>query len=77
MWNEKFYRALLALCLQAILFINSEATDFEEIIQGCEITPFEAWKLMENFLNFDPRLPVALRQKFKEIDMKFIAFIGW
>ncbi|CAG9320736.1 unnamed protein product [Blepharisma stoltei] len=76
--NESFYRALLSCCLQTILFVyNTLTVDFEEVLALCKITAFDFWKLMKNFIDFDPKIPTSIRHYFKVLEMKIISFHAW
>lgn len=76
--NENFYRSLLACCLQTILVVyNTLTVDLEEILALCKINAFDLWKLMKNFIEFDPRLPSSVKHYFRILELKIISFYGW
>ena len=76
--NENFYKAILACCLETLLFIhNITALEFEEVLDLCKVTAFDAWKLMKNFIDFDPKIPTPLRQYFKNLELRVITSLAW
>lgn len=76
--NENFYRALLSCCLETILFVhNTTALDYEEVLDLCKVSAFDSWKLMKNFIEFDPKIPTPLRIYFKSLESRVISYLGW
>ena len=76
--NETFYRALLVCCIETVLYVNNiTALEFSEVLEICSVSAFDTWKLMKNFLEFDPRIPTSLRQHFKSLEAKVISSMAW
>ena len=76
--NETFYRALLVCCIETMLYVNNiTALEFSEVLELCKVSAFDTWKLMKNFLEFDPRIPTTLRQHFKGLEARVISNMAW
>ena len=76
--NEVFYRALLVCCIETILYVNNiTALEFSEVLEACAVSAFDTWKLMKNYLEFDSRIPTALRQHFKSLEAKVVSSMAW
>lgn len=76
--NDSFHRALLACCLETILFIhNITSISFETVLYLSKVTAFEFWKIINNFLQFSATLPGMIRKHFKEIEVTILSSLGW
>jgi hypothetical protein len=76
--NTSFHTALLACCLETVLFVhNLSAVDLHDILRLTEVSAFDLWTLIDNFAGFDPRMPVSLRCHLRDIETQIICELGW
>jgi hypothetical protein len=76
--NTKFHKAVIATATEVVLFVhNSMALRFEQILELCELSAFDFWKLIRPFLKFDPVMPSPLRMHFQEIEVKILTWLAW
>jgi hypothetical protein len=50
---------------------------FEQILELCEVSAFEFWKLVRPFLKFDVSMPGPLRMHFQQIEVKILTSLAW
>ena len=73
-----FHRSLLASCFESVLFLhNICSVAFEEVLQSCQISGFDFWKIITTFCNVDPRMPIPLKTHFRVIEVRIITTLGW
>ena len=73
-----FHRSLLASCFESVLFLhNICSVAFEEVLQTCQISGFDFWKIITTFCNVDPRMPIPLKTHFRVIEVRIITSLGW
>jgi len=78
MSNKDFHKAVIAASTEAVLFIrNSMVVCFESILELCDLQPFEFWKLIKPFIEFDPTMPDPLKLHFQQIEYKIITSLVW
>jgi hypothetical protein len=76
--NEEFNRGIYACCLEALLYLHSVVSiNFEEVLDICGSSPFEFWKVINSFLQFDNNIPQPLRRHYREIEIKIISSLAW
>lgn len=76
--NEEFNRGIYACCLEALLYLHSVVSiNFEEVLDICGSSPFEFWKVINSFLQFDSNIPQPLRRHYREIEIKIISSLAW
>jgi len=76
--NEAFHRALFACCVETLLLVqNITIVAFEEVLKVCQTSPFEFWKLISNYAQFDPSMPMHLKRHFREIEIKILTHLAW
>jgi len=75
---NELHKAVIAAATEVLLFVNNSMTiRFEQILELCEIDPFEFWKLIAIFLKFDPMIPAPLKLHFQQIEIKIVTFLAW
>lgn len=68
----------MACCLETVLFINTiTALEFEEVLELCEVSAFDAWKMIKNFIEFDPKLPIGLWKYLRKLENRVICYMAW
>jgi hypothetical protein len=78
MSNKDFHKGVLAASTETVLFIrNSMSICFERVLELCELQPFEFWKIMKPFSEFDPIMPNLLQLHFQQIELKILTSLVW
>lgn len=76
--NEDFQRGIFTCCLEALLYLHSVVSvNFEEVLDIGGASPFDFWKVINSFSQFDPTFPQSLRRHFREIEVKIISHLSW
>lgn len=76
--NEEYQRGLFCCCLEAVLYLHSVVSiNFEEVLDICGTNPFDFWKVINSFSQFDPNIPPSLKRHFREIEVKIISCLAW
>ncbi|OMJ77024.1 hypothetical protein SteCoe_23465 [Stentor coeruleus] len=76
--NEDFNRGIFACCLEALLYLHSVVSiNFEEVLDISGSTPFDLWRVVNAFLQFDCNIPQSLRRHYRDIEIKIISHLAW
>ncbi len=76
--SEEFHKSVFAAAAETILLVyNIEKVRFEDVLETCNLSPFDFWKLIPSLLRFDPALPEPILVHFQEIEKKILAYLGW
>lgn len=75
--NKTFHKAVIACCIEAILFTVENTFTVEDVLALTKISSFELWKIIKNFYSFDPRMPADLKHHFRIIETKIISYLAW
>ena len=76
--NENLHRALIACSIETVSFVNN-CTDvsFLKLLQICEIQAFEFWRIIPNFVKFDPKMPSPVQKHFYDLEIKILMHFAW
>ena len=76
--NPNYHKSVLAAATEIVLFVhNSMAIMFEQILDLCEVSAFEFWKILRPLLKFDSAMPGPLRMHFQQIEVKILTSLAW
>ena len=60
--NEIFHRVIYSLATETILFIKNDLNfDFASLLMTMEVEGYELWRLIDDFLGYDPMMPIPLK----------------
>lgn len=49
----------------------------EEVMDAIQLKAFDYWRILNSFLKFDPTMPRALMNHFREIEIKIVSESAW
>ena len=81
--NEVFHKALICCCIEVVQFLNKggESSNtiyaFPRLLEQCEITAFEFWKIIRTFLLFDKKMPNEIKKHIQYIEFKILQSLTW
>ena len=81
--NEVFHKALICCCIEVVQFLNKggESSNtiytFPRLLDQCEITAFQFWKIIRTFLLFDKTMPTSIKKHIQHIEFKILQSLAW
>ncbi|OMJ83528.1 hypothetical protein SteCoe_15560 [Stentor coeruleus] len=66
--NENFHQATFACCIECIINAYGLNINFDQVLSIADVSVFEFWKLITTFVQFDGKMPVALRKHFRDVE---------
>lgn len=72
-----FHRALTAVCIETLCFINNRELDIQQLFSQAQIEPFDFWKMINSFVKFDKKMPASLKEHFFVIEKMVIFGFAW
>lgn len=76
--NEMFQRALQACCIEAVCFAYElKQLTFKQILEFCDVSAFDTWKVMSRWVELELRLPYSLGVHLRGVCRKVITSLAW
>jgi Retinoblastoma-associated protein A domain/Retinoblastoma-associated protein B domain len=75
--NENFHQATFGCCVESIVFCYGISFDFHQVLDIADVSVFEFWKLITTFVQFDSKIPVALKKHFKDVESFIMNEYAW
>jgi hypothetical protein len=64
--------------IESVFFISIvKHLQVHDILNLVDLKPFDFWRLLNSFLKFDPQMPRALNNHFREIEIRIVSEAAW
>jgi retinoblastoma-associated protein len=64
--------------IESVFFISIvKHLQVHDILNYVDLKPFDFWRLLNSFLKFDPQMPRALNNHFREIEIRIVSEAAW
>eukprot|EP01017_Pseudomicrothorax_dubius_P029162 TRINITY_DN3515_c0_g1_i2.p1 TRINITY_DN3515_c0_g1~~TRINITY_DN3515_c0_g1_i2.p1 ORF type:complete len:524 (+),score=97.74 TRINITY_DN3515_c0_g1_i2:81-1652(+) len=77
--KDCFHRSLIACCAETICVIRTikGRHNFQELLKALSLDPFDFWRIISNFVKFDPTMSQALTQHFRTVENTILGKLAW
>ena len=76
--NDSLHKSMIACSLETAFFVNNTSnTNFQKLLELCDIQAFEFWGTISIFIKFDQQIPYPIKKHLHEIEIKILTCLAW